>query len=177
MDNEQITPKPRITPDSRKIGVPQGTAIKINDDEWLLANVGLARIFNEYRNRIYQDIRLSNSVDMQDIRICAWYMLTHNYRLTEEEAGLLIATVEDDELVDTVTKNLLCHYAEDNELSYTNWARSALLANGLDPVKITATDLPLVLRQLTETGRAIRLEDFTAVDQHIQIRRALIEGT
>ena len=53
----------------------------------------------------------------------------------------------------------------DDARTFTAWARSALLANGLDPAKVPAADLAAVLHQLVGTGRAVAHAEFTTAGE------------
>jgi hypothetical protein len=55
-----------------------------------------------------------------------------------------------------------------------DWAWSALPANGLDPTKILAADLPHVLFHLQKTGRIVPLHEFASVSIAMHHHRELL---
>jgi hypothetical protein len=160
----------------RKHNQAEGIALEIEGREWTLARLGLARCVSAQRDRIYEDLRLHKEPDRSAVRLIAYYQLRANYELTDEQTVRLIQAANPDELATTTIEGVFVHAIGQEGQTYTGWARSALLANGLNPATIDAEDLPQVLRQLVETGRAMPRSKFTAVDLHLAMHDEILKA-
>ena len=104
-------------------------------------------------------------------------LLQANYRLEPDEAVAIILAADTKDLVEAVLASIFAHdRGDDATRTYTNWARSSLLANGIDPAKIPVADLPHVLRQLVATGRAMPRGEFIASESFARARADLLSG-
>jgi hypothetical protein len=120
---------------------------------WLLADGGLFGILDELRDRMYDDSTLKDTVSVPDVQRAAMIMLLANYELDEDEAASLVVRAEHQPLADAVLASLFGQSG--GGMTYTMWARSAMLANGIDPESIPAGLHSLVLNHLVWSGRAI----------------------
>jgi hypothetical protein len=107
------------------------------------------------RDRIFDVWALDGveSIPEDLIRLAALpLLLVHHPELSVPEAQRLIADTAADVLGLVVRT---CLFGPDyRPRTYSAWARSALLANGLSP-RMDALDRPAVLWQLVQTGRAV----------------------
>jgi hypothetical protein len=152
----------------------RGVEIKSGGRTWKLAELGLARAVTEQRDRLHDDICLYSEVNLKEIRTCAWLALEANYNLTPEETMTIIEGTDPSELTEAVVKSVFVHETEQAEETYTNWAKSSLMANGIDPATTPKAMISHILRQLVATGRAMKLEDFTASGQHSRLKESLM---
>lgn len=140
-------------------GTPKGIEATLADGKrWTLAFAGAARRLAPYRDRIFDDITLTNKVKGTDIRIAAFYLLNANYDLEEQAALDLINGAEPDALAEAVVDAMLWQDAP--RRTYTAWIESSLYANGIDPQGVPPEMLTFVLDQLVATKRAIPLQQF-----------------
>jgi hypothetical protein len=170
---ETATEMPNAVQTQRNATI-EGVEIESLGQTWKLARLGLAKSITKERDSIYEESTLTGKVSMRDIRACAWYMLEANYKIEPEQAILIIKDADQEDLVDaTVAAAFVDRYSQ-NEETYTNWVRSALLTNGIDPAKISNADVPHVLRQLVATNRAMPITEFCAADRHVQMKAELL---
>jgi hypothetical protein len=142
-----------FTPNDRKLGNPAGIAIRLGDgQEWIVARLGLARGMGEIRESIYASWSIDQVVRYEDVMATLWYGLEVNYALEPEEIR---------ELLDCTDFHAVAAQAAEAALpwpsvrrTFTDWARAALMSNGLNPADVPAVDLPHVLDALVATGRA-----------------------
>ena len=125
---------------------------------WLLADGGLLNALDPIRDKIDDSARIGGQVEMADIGQAAWIMLAANYRLSGPEIGGLILGASQGGLAAAVMEALFG--PEHPRRTYTTWAASALIANGIDPDAVPEGLRPHVLAQLVGTGRAIPIERF-----------------
>lgn len=170
----KATPERELTPDARaKLGAV-GTPIVLADGrEWLLADGGLLNDLDGLRDEIDDSIRLSESVPMLSIYEAGARLLDANYRLSRLDVWTLLsrpdgeseAKAVDQRLADAVLLALFGEKPEEyrtmaDRRTYTQWAASALLSNGIDPTGVPTSLLPHVLEQLERTSRCIPRQDF-----------------
>jgi len=91
--------------------------------------------------------------------------------LTEAEAVGLIAAAKPADLVRPVEVAFMG--ADPAYRSYSDWARSALWANGIDPESVPPAVRRDTLVHLVETGRAVPAEDFVSSAEAATARAAL----
>lgn len=156
-------------------GPTPGPPIQAGDHVFHLAPLGLARSITEARDGLYDEIEISGKVAPKDIRAIAWMAITANYALTPEQTIAILEAVDARELMEAVVSTAFVHESPDHTRTYTNWARSALIANGLDPATVSKDDMPHVLHQLVATGRAIAHQEFTAAAEHANVRREILK--
>ncbi|MDQ3168428.1 MAG: hypothetical protein M3P94_07245 [Chloroflexota bacterium] len=156
----------------RRTGTPVGPTVMIDGHEWHLFPAGLAPIVAAERDRLYDDWVVKQSVQMEDIRLVAYYALHTNYYLSEADVARLVWVANPDELVAATMESL---FPTAYRRTWSAWARSALLANGLKPESIAGEDLPHVLAQLVQTGRAVACEVYTEADEAMAARRGFLE--
>lgn len=169
LDESEILPAIARQPAREDI---TGQPVTIDGETWLLADAGIAPSLTEVRDRIYDMSVIRGEVDLSDVMTCAFLMLTANYKIANEDAAALLWRADPDELTQAVSAALFG--ANNIRRTYTAWATSALLSNGIKPSSIPAAMLPHVLKQLVETKRAMPLEDFTEADEAAAKRSALL---
>jgi hypothetical protein len=153
-----LVPEIELVPEIRALNGAAGTPVVLADGrEWLLADGGLGNALDEVRDRIDDAARLTGEVDMGDVREAAFSLLLDNYELTGPEAAGLILGADGQKLTDAVGAAL---FGATGRRTYTLWAASALLANGLDPATIPGPMRWHVLDHLVATRRAIPATDF-----------------
>ncbi len=149
-----------LCPERREYEGASGTPAVLSDGQtWLLADGGLRNALDGLRDRIDDEARLRGDVSMLDVSEAAGTLLRANYRLSiDEAADLVFGAPDGDALTAAVLAALFGPPAP--RRTYTNWATSALLANGIDPASIPGDLRPHVLAQLVRTGRAIPVDEF-----------------
>lgn len=163
-----------IEPRDRAKGKIKGVPVELAGREWLLPETIIGRAFDAIRDRLFDDSTLTGQVDRWMIRIAAATLLGINYQLSKAEAAALLDTADDAKLTKATMDALMG--PDDALRSFSSWARSALLANGLDPRAIPAEDLNFVLFQLVATGRAVTLDGYCHASIAVAERRELLEG-
>ena len=153
----------------------RGGEVESLGSTWKLAPLGLAKVLTRARDAIYDDLTISQEVEVRDVKECAYIMLQANYTITPTETMAVIEGAEFADLANAVIDGLFVHDLPEKEQTYTRWARSALIANGIDPTKVDRADMPGVLRQLVETRRAMTLTEFTAAGEFQRARAELME--
>lgn len=142
------------TPESRILEGASGTPVKLSDGNvWLLADGGLLNVLDGLRDKIDDDARLTGEVNMIDVAEMAAHLVVANYELDDDEARRLVIGSVDQELADAVTEALFGQNGP--RRTYTSWAASALLANGIDPASVPSRLMPHVLHQLEGTKRCM----------------------
>lgn len=127
-----------------------GNPILVEGQVWLLADAvpELSPVWDE----LLDGNVLDGGYDPVTLMTAAYRLLEANYQLTADEGVGLLRTVP---LLDLVAPVELAIFGPRREhITYSIWARSALLANGLDPVSIPAADRRHVLDHLVSIGRA-----------------------
>jgi hypothetical protein len=113
------------------------------------------------------------------VRLVAWMSLMEDYRLTEEEAASLVV-VEGEEagqkLADAAMASVFGLDVEGCGATYTEWAQSAMLANGVNPSTVPPHLVPLVLDHLTRTGRALPEVKMISTAVGMGMRRKLFKN-
>ena len=142
------------SPETRSLDGARGVPVVLGDGkEWLLARGGLAPVLDGFRDKLDDQARLRGEVQMADVYDVASALLLDNYDLDLNELAALLAGADPDQLADRVMTAL---FGDPNpRRTWTNWARSALIANGLIPESIEPETLPFVLDQLVSTRRAL----------------------
>lgn len=157
-------PRP-LTPQARLRRALPGRTIRLAEATWSIPYAVYARAYDQIRDRMYESIAGRGTVARADIVICAHSLLCLQYDLSEEEVHALLGPVDPTDLTEAV---LACLMGEDDPLrSYSNWVRTSLIINNLDPDKIHPTELPVVMFQLEALGRIVPLQSFS----HIEIRK------
>lgn len=150
------------------VGVP---VILAGGETWLLAYDGLHPGLRSIRDALYDDALLASEVDVEDLRNAAYSLLLWNYDLTEGEAfGLILCTPTPD-LVEGVMRAMCL---PPTRKTYSDWAESALRANGIDPASLPTPSIPHVLAQLVATGRAVDPAKYTDSGEAAARRNALL---
>jgi hypothetical protein len=148
-----------MIPETRMKDGADGVAVVLSDgNTWLLADGGLANVLDGPRDSIDDDARLNGQVQVSEVRRVAFILLKANYELSDSEAAGLILEVDHQVLTDAVSTALFG--PSGGHQTYTAWATSAMLANGLDPEKIPWRFRAHVLSHLVATGRAIPADQF-----------------
>ena len=151
-----------------------GTPIESLGQSWILPALGLAPGFQAERDRMYDDVTIGGRVSTLDVNRVACALLLLNHDLRPDELARVVQGADRAGLVDAVVGCLLPLDLRDDARTFTAWARSSLLANGLDPAKIPAADLAAVLHQLVSTGRAVAHAEFTAAGEFQGVRAKLV---
>lgn len=153
------------TPASRARRPLRGTPAVLADGRaWTLSDAALRPALDAVRDRLFDSAEMRGKVAEADVVDAAWLMLLDGYDLAGREIAGLLAGVPVPGLWRAVADAMFgpdaaaIRAAGRPALTYSNWARSALLANGLAPAAIGPRDRPFVLKQLVDTGRAVPLE-------------------
>ena len=153
MTTETMTPESRALPGCD--GVP---AVLADGQAWLLRDGGLLNELDELRDKIDDDARLTGEVVLLDVANAAARLLAANYELADDEVYTLLAGAVDQELANAVA--LALYGPAGGRRTYTAWAASALLANGIDPDRVPSSLRPHVLAHLEATGRCIKRSEY-----------------
>ena len=164
-----LTPAERIKPGAGGVSVVLG-----DGNAWLLAPAPLEPALDAHRDRMFDQMTLRGQVQMSDVHEVAWMLLCANYRMTGREAAELVAESNPETLTQAVLDSVL--YRETNHLTYSDWSRSALRANGLDPAAIPPGDVPHVLRHLVATGRAVPMNEFISSCEAMARRKKIMNS-
>ena len=144
-----------ITPEERALEGCGGTAVILADGRpWLLRDGGLCNHLDALRDRMDDAARLRSEVDMIDVANVAFDLLTANYELSGAEASTLIVGADHSALAAGVMEALFGPSRP--RRTYTAWAASAMLANGIDPTTVPGHLRPHVLAHLEGSGRCLR---------------------
>jgi hypothetical protein len=153
-------------------GPTRGTpAVLAGGGTWILADLGLSRLLNGPRDRLFDDMILSSAVDMADVYLAAWYLLLANYNLSGAEVEALLGGADPGPLKEAVLDALFGPEAP--RRTYSAWARAALVANGLDPAEIRGDDLPHVLAMLVRAGRAVPTAEYVESAEAVAERKRI----
>lgn len=138
-----------------------GVAVVMGDGrEWILTHALTCKSLDPIRDKLFDFSVMAGRVFAKDVEAGAWVLLRTGYQLTLDEGVRLIVGADLEALKEAVFACLIGPELE--SVGYSQWVRSALLANGLRADDIAVEDLPHVLSQLVETGRAARLETFVS---------------
>jgi hypothetical protein len=148
-----------LCPELRAHGQPSGVPILVGGETWLLAHGGIASVLDPFRDRMDDQCRLSDQVNMVDVFEVGLILLRGNYELTTEEVIGLLQGADSKALVAAVMAAVFGDPKPHR--TYTIWAMSSLYGAGLDPDKIPAEWIPHVLQSLVMTGRAVPISQFT----------------
>jgi hypothetical protein len=163
----------------RRQDLPPGVPVVLADGrEWSLPFSGLNPVLSGLRDRLYDQMTVRSTVPMSDVRLVAWMSLLEDYRLTEDEAAALVVVDGEEackKLVDAVITSVFGFDDEGCGATYTEWATSALLANGIDPGSVPPYLLPMVLEHLTRTGRALPENKMIGTAVGMRQRRSLLK--
>jgi hypothetical protein len=161
MNHDEATMIPiddRPLPDLRALEGAAGTPIVLADgEEWLLADGGLCNELDDLRDHLDDEARLTGEASSAEVNEAAFVLLRANYELSGPEAAGLILGADGQRLSDAVGAAL---FGAAGRRTYTLWAASALLANGLDPATIPGPMRRHVLDHLVASGRAIPATKF-----------------
>jgi hypothetical protein len=162
------------TPQSRAKGEPDGIPVVFGDGQtWMIPRFGLAKGLTSMRDEVFESLLIKRSISHADVRAAAYYGLAVNYDLSDTEIREIIQATDPGTIAEVICESLIP--LEPARRTFTAWARSALLANGLMPSEVPAEDLPHVLDQLVRTGRAVKLADYTDVGRGVAARANLID--
>ena len=159
------------TPESRSRGPGvRGTPVELGGATWILADYVPA--LSEVWDVLHEDNVLLGKYESADVQRAAVRLLFANYELSLDEAVGLVMGVAPADLVAAVEEALFG--ASQPDRRWSDWVRSSLLANGLDPAKIPPESLRDVLDQLVSCGRAIPAEDFVTAVGYAKKRKSLL---
>ena len=148
-----------LDPDCRALEWARGTPVVLGDGRaWVLAEGSLNNSLDAVRDRLWDDSALEGKVALADVREAAWVLLLSNYELTPEEAAGLLDGADPAALADATVEAMFG--PEAGKRTYTMWASSALLANGLDPARTPTAMMPAVLDQLVRCRRCIPASEY-----------------
>ena len=155
-----------------------GEEVTLSDGQtWLLAPAGVAPILSELRDGLYDDSVLYQKVPYTAILQAAWVCLLANYNLTDAELSGLLTGLSDEQEQALATATMNAIFGSGQSLrTYTDWAVSALYANGLNPANIPASTIPHVLNQLVRTGRAVPESDWVTAGIAAEQRKKLFDS-
>lgn len=153
-----------LTPGAREWapGATSGAKLAIGDREWLLPLAMTSPDFDRWRDEMIRQCAFRGSYSAELLREVGQLLLMVNYDLRADEAFFLVRLAELDPLRDALEECLLA-YSGNRECGYHHWVRSSLIANGIAPEAVDDSDLPHVLTQLLETGRAMPPDRFMGV--------------
>jgi hypothetical protein len=162
-----------VAPEYREKDGATGTpAVLADGREWLLADGGLCNVLDAIRDRIDDEARLRGEVDMADVRQAAFLLLRANYVLSEGEAASLLLGAEPQPLTDAVSRAL---FGEPNpRRTFTVWAASSLLANGIDPASVPGPLRQHVLDILVASRRTVPAGEFIESAEAARRRAAIL---
>lgn len=147
------------TPENRrKKGRPPGVPVVLSDGQtWQLPYPGLHPVLNDVRDRMFNEVTWSRRASAEDVSLVAWMLLLEDYRLTQDEAALLVVVTKDkaQQLLDGVIDAMFGPSLSDGSVEYTDWATSAFVSNGLNPELIPPHLHQPVLGHLVASGRAV----------------------
>jgi hypothetical protein len=157
--NETEIDATALAPELRAIGNPEGVPIVIDGETWLLAHGGVAAVLDPFRNRMDDQARIQGKVNMSDVFDAASVMLMSNYELTALETVSLLAVADHKALVEAVMGAM---FGDPNgHRTYSEWLVCSFYANGLDPEKVPAGWIPLVLEYLEKLRRVVPISQYT----------------
>jgi hypothetical protein len=139
---------------------------------WILALLGLSPALDEVRDRMFEDLAMDGGATFADILMVCYCALQANYVLSDREAFALIAATPPESIVDEILECVIPSLFG-GDRSYTHWARSALLKNGIAPESLPPSDMPHVLHHLVAAGQALPPSRFTVVGRHVALRSSL----
>lgn len=147
---------PALTPEARvKLGAFGTPVVLADGNTWLLADGGLMNDLDPLRDKLDDDARLLGSVSLTDVAEMAAQLLVANYDLTIREVFTLLGGAIDQKLADAVHLAVFGPNTDSGRRTYSDWAASALIANGIDPDRVPSRLMPLVLGHLERGGRVI----------------------
>lgn len=146
-------------PDCRALEGATGVPVVLGDgNTWLLADGGLNNFLDPVRDKIWDESQLHGQVPMLEIFRAAEVLLLANYDLETPELGALIFKADHAALIDAVMEAMFGPV--EGRKTYSLWATSALLANGLTPASIPVALLPSVLDQLVQCKRCVPADQY-----------------
>lgn len=157
-DSGQTRP---LTPEERQRTPFEGLPVTMLGAPWKLPEAYLMAALDRPRDRLYDNSTWDGKVDYADVMESAFVLLSAAYSLTAEETVALLRSADEDELTNAVLV-VLFGLAEPHR-TYTDWMRTALVSNGIDPATIPAALVPGVLRHLVVTGRAEPADTYVTV--------------
>jgi len=128
-------------------------------ETWLLSPGGIASVLDGFRDRMDDQCRLSDQVNMLDVFEAGLILLRGNYDLTTGEAVAIMQGADPKTLTAQVMAALFG--SPRPHRTYTAWVMSSLYAAGLDPEKIPPEWIPQVMDQLVRTDRAVPITEYT----------------
>ncbi len=164
-----------------------GTFILLaNGEEWLLSNVSISLTstdlmtpkIDDVLNRIFESMMLEGRVSLSEIWSVAIVLLRINYNLSDAEIYQLLELklgAECDKFAEDILQIALVF--EPGSKGFTDWIRSSLIANRIDPSQLSVRDVPNVLEILVATNRTIPLASFAdscLVAQERQLLESLV---
>lgn len=153
---------------------PGAAVVMADGREWTIPHALTAERLDPIRDRMFDDMVATGTVSVADARTAAFMLLLSAYRLEPSQAAALVAVDADatTSLVEAVCQSLID--GRPHVATYSRWARSALLSNGIDPAKLRQADAGDVLAHLVATGRAQPFESFVSSAAHERRRADLL---
>lgn len=161
-------------PEARKRpSTVRGTPVRLGGSEWLLADFvpALGQVWDD----LYDSNVLQGRYEAVDVQRAAVRLLWANYDLSADEAVGLVLGADPATLVGAVEAALFGEARPHR--TYSDWALSALLANGLGPKRVPPESLRDVLDQLVAVGRAVPPESFVTTLQYARERREILSDS
>jgi hypothetical protein len=142
-----------LTPASRqRFAHLTGTPILIVGQQWILADE-MPDLGGVWDRLIDMNASSPTYEDTPDLQLAAVKLLEANYELSPSESVQLIRRVLPGDLVSAVERAMVG--PEDEGVAYSDWARSALWINGIDPDLLPPRDRRIALGHLVCAGRAV----------------------
>lgn len=157
-------------PEARKRPGARGTPVRLGGSDWLLADFvpALGQVWDD----LYDSNVLEGRYEAADVQRAAVRLLWANYDLSADEAVGLALGADPGSLVGAVEAAL---FGESRpHRTYSDWAISSLLANGLDPKRVPPESLRDVLDQLVISGRAVAPDEFVTTLRYARERREIL---
>lgn len=147
-----------------------GTPVEIAGQTWLLADWPH---FGGVWDDIYDRAVLRGECDSLSVAVAAEMLLISCHKLDLDDAVRLVRLADPEDLASAVRTALFG--PEEARRTYSQWAISALLANGLNPDRVPAVCLRDVLDHLVATGRAVPADKWVSSAEAAAERAAILK--
>ena len=162
-----------VPANSARTAALTGTDVVLGDGQtWTLAD--FVPVLGGVWDKIYDDNLLATRYEREDIQVATLRLLEANYDLPTDVMVSLIEGASLDHLRNAVEFALFGH--RDRVRTWSDWAASALYANGIDPTTLPGNQLRPVLDSLVASGRAVNPLDWTTAGLAYKQRQALFSA-
>jgi hypothetical protein len=112
---------------------------------------GLSKEFAKLRDEIFDEAVYRQRITAAQAINSAFVLLSYNYNLAASSAALIVQNADPNELAKAVYNAYFQHASD--KISYTEWARTGLIANNIDPDNLDPGIISTVLDHLELTNR------------------------